>query len=173
MDKKLVAWRVEQKEACAYGEGMRYFLSVLLTLLWALWIGGQATLVLLIMTLFFKDRATAVKAGPIMFPAFERYQLVLASVAIAVCALLAVFSQRKMFVGILVFFILAAAGGLISRTVVTPKMVGLWNENRSEGPEFNALHRKSQLLYNSEFVLLLVAGSMIPAATRSALGRGA
>ena len=147
---------------------MRYFLSTILLFAWGLWIGGQATLVLLIVTLFVHDRPTAIHAGPTIFPVFEKYQLILAAIAIVDCAILAVWTRRKMFISILVFFIFAAIGGIVSRTLITPRMVGLWKEQRSEGAEFAELHKRSQLVYNSEFILLLVGGSMIPAALRPA-----
>lgn len=147
---------------------MRYFLSWLLLLAWGLWIGGQATLVLLIVTLFRQARPTAIQAGPHMFPAFERYQLILAGVAIVASALLAMVTRRKMFAVLIALFIAAGAGGIVSRISLTPKMVELWRVNRAESPEFKALHRQSEAIYNVEFVLLLLAGILLPAMLRGA-----
>ncbi len=145
---------------------MRYFLSWLLLLAWGLWIGGQATLVLLIVTLFRQARPTAIQAGPHMFPAFERYQLILAAVAIVVSGVLAIVTRRKLFAILIALFIAAGAGGVVSRAFVTPKMVELWHVNQAESPEFKALHRRSEAIYNLEFVLLLLAGILLPATLR-------
>ena len=151
---------------------MRYCLALLLIVSWSLWLGGQAALVLLIMALFIQDRPTAVRAGPVMFPVFERYQLVLAALAFVAAAGLYMVTRRKILLVTLACFVLAAGGAMISRCCVTPKMVELWREDRSSGPEFVALHRQSRTLYNSEFVLLLIAGAVMPAAIRDALQRG-
>jgi hypothetical protein len=145
---------------------MRYVLSVLLTLAWALWFGGQATLVILIMTLFIKDRPIAVRAGPYLFHVFERYQLVLAGIAILCAIVLWIMTRRRVFSLMLGCFVLAGIGGLISTTMVTHRMEQLWRENQADSPEFASLHQKSRALYNTEFTLLLAAGCMLPGALR-------
>jgi hypothetical protein len=141
-------------------------LSVLLTLTWALWFGGQATLVILIMTLFKSDRPTAVRAGPYMFHAFERYQLALAGIATACALALWIITRRRRLAIMLGCFVLATVGALISITTTTKQMERLWHEGRAESPEFASLHRRSRTLYNSEFALLLIAGCILPAAMR-------
>jgi hypothetical protein len=142
---------------------MRYGLSLLLLLAWGLWFGGQVTLVILIVTLFRSDRSTAVRAGPVLFHVFERYQLGVAVVAIAAAAGLMLVQRRRLLLGILACSVLAAVGGVVSVTTVTPKMEALWSEGRSEGPEFQQLHRQSSNLYRGELLLLLAVGCMLPA----------
>jgi hypothetical protein len=150
---------------------MRYFLSWLLLLAWGLWIGGQATLVLLIVTLFITSKALGAAAGPHVFPVFERYQLILAVVAIVVSTILAMLTRRKLLAVLIGCFIAAGIGGVVSRTLVTPKMVELWRVDRAQSPEFNALHRQSEIIYDAEFLLLLLAGILLPATLRGALQR--
>ena len=61
---------------------MRYGLALLVMLAWGLWFGGLITLFLMVSHLFSADRATAVVAAPRMFLAFERYQIIVAAVAL-------------------------------------------------------------------------------------------
>ncbi len=143
---------------------MRYLLVTALTLAWALWFGGQFTLVILVITLFRCDHATAVRAGPVIFHVFERYQLILASVSILAAASLLLLLRRRLLLMILACLSLAGIGSIISVTTITPPMEQLWRQNRSDTPEFHQLHRRSSLLYRVEMVLLLAAGAMLPAA---------
>jgi hypothetical protein len=143
---------------------MRYVLCLLLTLSWALWLGGQATLVLLIVTLFRTDRDTAVRAGPILFHAFERYQLFCAAVATVSAIALFIISRRKILLAMIAAFLLAATGGIISITAVTPRMEQIWRDGKSDSPNFQILHRYSSTLYRAEMLLLLAAGCALPAA---------
>jgi hypothetical protein len=146
---------------------MRYVLKLLLVLTWALWFGGQATLVILIVSLFRTDRDTAVRAGPVIFHVFERYQLVLAALAMVGAAGLFFFLRRRVLLVILACLCLAAIGGIISMTKITPAMEDLWRQGKSEGPEFHALHQRSSTVYRIEMILLLVTGALLPAAITS------
>src|SRR5689334_22589040 len=103
----------------------RYILLMFLTISLALWLGGQATLVLLIVTLFVKDRPTAVHAGPLMFHVFERYQLIVAAVAILSALSLLLITRRRTFLAMLIVFILTAVGGMISITTTTRQLEDL------------------------------------------------
>jgi hypothetical protein len=143
---------------------MRYLLSWIVLISWGLWMGGQATLVLLIMSLFVRDRPVAIQAGPHLFHVFERYQLIVAGIAIVAALALWLVTRKKIFVPILACFILAAAGGVISMTSVTAKMEALWSSGESSSPAFYELHQKSRILYTSESALLLIASLMIPCA---------
>jgi hypothetical protein len=150
---------------------MRYVLSLLLVLTWALWFGGQVTLVILIVTLFSTDHDTAVRAGPIIFHVFERYQLVLAALAMLGAASLFFFLRRRILLVILGCLCVAAIGGIVSMTSITPAMEQLWREGKSQGPEFHALHKRSSMVYRIEMVLLLVSGLLLPRAITSPAAR--
>ena len=143
---------------------MRYVFSLLLVFSWGLWLGGQVTLVILIVSLFRSDREAGMRAGPVVFHVFERYQLVLAALAIVSAAGLFLLVRRKVLLVILACFCLAAIGGIVSLTTVTPPMQQLWREGKSNGPEFHALHRRSSMLYRVEMLLLLASGVALPAA---------
>jgi len=143
---------------------MRYVLTLLLVLTWALWFGGQATLVILIVTLFRTDRDTAVRAGPIIFHVFERYQLVLAALAMLGAASLFLLLRRRILLVILGCLCAAAIGGILSITSITPAMEDLWRQGKSEGPEFHTLHQRSSTVYRIEMLLLLASGILLPAA---------
>ena len=146
---------------------MRHFLSAILTVCLALWLGGQATLVLLIVTLFIKDRPTAIHAGPLMFHVFERYQLLVAATAILTSLALLVMTRRKTFGVMLALFCVTAIGGVISVTTTTRRLEALWAQGLSEGPEFASLHVKSTWIYRTEMILLLIAACLLPAALRA------
>src|SRR5258707_499027 len=61
---------------------MRTLLSILVTLAWALWLGGLVTLFLTVVTLFRFDRTIAIQTAPQIFLMWERYQLALAAAAL-------------------------------------------------------------------------------------------
>src|SRR5689334_17373126 len=68
---------------------MRTLFSILVTLAWALWLGGLVTLFLTVVTLFRFDRTIAIQTAPQVFLMWERYQL-----ALAACALVTSFALR-------------------------------------------------------------------------------
>jgi hypothetical protein len=63
---------------------LRRLASSLVCIAWSLWFGGLAALFLFVAIIFSQDRPTALKAAPMMFLAFERYQLILAAAALLV-----------------------------------------------------------------------------------------
>src|SRR5271155_2194217 len=61
---------------------LRNLAACLVCIAWALWFGGLGALFLFATRLFNQDRQTALKAAPILFLVFERYQLLLAAAAL-------------------------------------------------------------------------------------------
>jgi hypothetical protein len=128
----------------------------------SLWFGGLAALFLFATLLFSQDRPTALKAAPMMFLAFERYQLILAA-----AALLAVVAWRILAKSIRVtvlFWLLAAATlpAALGPVLVTSKMEQLRQQGQADSPQFRKLHGISMIAYTGETFILLVAGLFLP-----------
>jgi hypothetical protein len=147
---------------------MRYVFSTLAALAWALWFGGLMTLFVSVQSMFARDRAVAVDAAPMLFAAFERYQLLLAAIAIVSTFgwWLTVRSRRVIAVALLLA--LAVLGAVASSTLVTPRLERLRLAGESGSPAFLSLHGQSMMLYVGEAAALLVAGMILPAALRHA-----
>src|SRR5579862_8781395 len=61
---------------------LQKFSAGFVCLAWSLWFGGLAAIFLFAAALFAKDRETALKAAPIMFLIFEKYQILIAAAAL-------------------------------------------------------------------------------------------
>ena len=144
---------------------MRYGFAFLTTLAWALWLGGLMTLFLLVSHLFSADRATAVVAAPRMFLAFERYQILLAAVALIATVAWRLTDQRGLITTLFVMFAVASVGAIVSASVITPKMEALRQAGQSSSPAFRALHGQSMIVFSLEAVALLIAGGFLMVAT--------
>lgn len=150
---------------------MRRLLSITVSITLALWLGGLITLFLAVTSLFhtFADRSRAGMAAAGIFHTFERYQLILAAVA-----LVATFGWRLLPVrrpaapqlktGLFALLALAAMAAVYSTMLVTPGIEALRERGITGGAEFARLHGTSMLLYVGEAVLLLVAGLLVPTA---------
>src|SRR5437016_5506223 len=101
---------------------MRYGLSLLVLLAWALWLGGLMALFLMVSHLFNVDRALAVQAAPRMFIAFERYQIFLAAAALTATAVWRLTEVRGVLTALFVLFTLAAIGAILQTTLISPRM---------------------------------------------------
>jgi len=143
---------------------MRYALSLLTAVAWALWLGGLMALFLFVSHLFKVDRPTAVVAAPQIFDYFEKYQLVLAAVGLVSVFGWRMVERRGWLIGIFTCFALAAVGAVVVAAVITPPMQRLRVAGESSGPQFKKLHGQSMMIFSSEVLLLTVAGAMLPAA---------
>jgi hypothetical protein len=134
---------------------MRYTLKTLFTLCTGLWLGGMVASLLILFTLFAKDRNVAVQVGPHLITTFEKFQ--------AVVGILAIFS----FVGwrflacslpkriIMPLILLAAIGATASSAFISPRVNELWFSGRGGTPEFWKWHGISQLIYVVQALCLL------------------
>ena len=147
---------------------MRYGFAFLATLAWALWFGGLMTVFVLVNHLFSVDRATAVVAAPRMFLAFERYQLLLAAVALIATVAWRLTDPRGMLTTLFVFFAIASIGAIINAIIITPKLETLRKAGESSGPAFRALHGRSMATFVLEAIALLLAGGILMVATATA-----
>jgi hypothetical protein len=145
---------------------MRYGLSLIVALAWALWLGGLMTLFITISHLFSVNRPIAVQAAPEIFAVFERYQILLAFVALLFTAIWRLTTPRKFLTALFFLFALASVGTIISSAVVSPKMQTLRMAGQSSGPEFRKLHGFSMIAYTAEAALLFAAGVVLTGAMR-------
>lgn len=147
---------------------MNRALSILLTIVLALWLGSLAHLVLSVSSLFaaFPKAGSnvAIEAAPRLFFVSERYHLVLAVLAI-VTLLASRFlvgcsrAKRFAFALTLVASILAA----VQMFAISSKMDALRAQNLGGGPEFTKLHRVSSTQYLLQMAFVLGAVALLPA----------
>lgn len=150
---------------------MRYFLSVLATLAWALWLGGILALFLFITKLFdgLKTDHLPVfdSVAPTIFLTFERYQLVVGGLALVSAFGLRIVAPVKMLTALFIVLALSAAIGLCEPLFITPRIAVLLERGQQDSAEFKKLHGVSMMLYCAEAAALLVAGGLLPAALRA------
>ena len=125
---------------------------------WALWLGGLITLFLCVITLFTHNRSLAVDVAPQLFVNFERYQLIVAAVALTTTVLWRVLSKNLMVNWIFLLLCLSSLGAITSPLYFSKQMEMLRQEGKTNSPTFEALHRQSEWVYTSEAVLLLICG---------------
>lgn len=147
---------------------MNRALSILLTIVLALWAGSLAHLVLTVSSLFtaFPKAVSnvAVEAAPRVFFVTERYHLVLALLAIGVLIasrLLVGCSKAKRWTFALTM--LAAILAAVQMVAVSPKMDALRAQHLGGGPEFTRLHRLSTTQYLLQMALVVGAAALLPA----------
>src|SRR6266516_438030 len=104
---------------------MRYTLATLTTLTWSLWFGGLVALAIFVMTLFIKNRDAALHSAPYLFEVFERYQLILAAVALITTALWWTLDRRRTLAAIFILLLLSSTCTAISAFYLTPPMLRL------------------------------------------------
>ena len=137
---------------------MRTLTSFLTAFAWSLWFGGLATLFVSVKALFNYDHALAVQAAPQLFHAFNRYQLVLAAVAVVSAVGWRWSGRSRSATVALALFVLSAAVAVYVPLRLVPPMDALQAEGRGRSPEFIRLHAESMILYTGELGLLAVAG---------------
>jgi hypothetical protein len=145
---------------------MRFALSRITVLVWGLWFGGMIALFLFVSYLFMTDRPTAVIAAPKMFFIFERYQLIVAAVALFASAGWRLLTPRASITSLFAIFALTTVGVIVSATLIRAPMERLRERGESSGPEFQRLHKISERVYTAQAVLLLAGGIILPAALR-------
>jgi hypothetical protein len=141
---------------------LRKLAACLVCIAWALWFGGLGALFLFVTRMFNVDRPIALKAAPIMFLVFERYQLPLAAAALVgtVCWRILGASAR-----VTVLFALLAAATVpaaLSPMLITSKMEQLRLQGQSSSEQFKKLHGISMIVYSGQTLILLAAGLTLP-----------
>jgi hypothetical protein len=136
-------------------------------LAWALWLGGMIALFVFVTTLFNGDRAVAMQAAPRMFVVFQKYQLILAAIALAATVGCRIAAPSKSIVAVFVFFAAAACSAAAVSIWILPRMEQLRSLGESSSPQFGRLHGESMMLYLAEMVLLLIGGIILMLAMRA------
>jgi len=140
---------------------MSRIFSTFLMILWALWFGGTIALFIFVVALFRHDRPLAITAAPVLFLTFERYHLILGTLCLLASGLWMITTQSRIKIFMLIAFMAASACALISSTFITPHIMDLRQQNRTQTDEFKRAHGQSSMIYTSEAVLLLLAGVLM------------
>jgi hypothetical protein len=144
---------------------MRYGWAMLTLIAWGLWFGGMIALFVFVSALFMTDRQTAMIAAPRMFAVFERYQFVVAGIALLSAALWRFAAPGRTSISVIfLFFVVAAVGLMVSAVKIRPPLERLRLQGQSTSGEFQRLHKLSERLYMCEAIALLMAGIILPAA---------
>jgi len=141
---------------------MKTVLAIVISLVWALWFGGLMTIFISVQTLFHHSRDLAVAANPILFAAFEKYQLILAAVALLVTFSWILRQPARLKTVLFILFALAALCAVISTAWITPRINHLQAQHLTATPEFRKIHGQSMMTYTATFALLLLAGLLLP-----------
>jgi hypothetical protein len=138
-----------------------------LTLLaWALWLGGLITLFLCVITLFSRNRSLAADAAPLLFVNFERYQLIIAALALTSTVIWRITSKQLLLNLLFLLFCLSSLGAITSPLYFSKQMEILREEGKTTSARFDTLHRQSEWVYTTEAALLMIAGVSLFAALR-------
>jgi hypothetical protein len=145
-----------------YNNYMKRVLPIVLCFAWALWLGGLMALFVFVQTLFARSRPVAVQAAPLLFLAFERYELIVGAMALIAAVGWRMKVRSHTLTLLLVLLILAAAGAIVSSITITGPMEQLRLIGQSGSAEFKRLHGYSMMVYVTQAALLAIAGLMLP-----------
>jgi hypothetical protein len=141
---------------------LRKTAAALVCITWALWFGGLAALFLFVTRLFAVDRDLAKQAAPQLFGVFEKYQILLAAVALLSAAVWRMISGSIRATALFWLLGIASVAAALGPVLITGKMNALISRNQSDTPEFRKLHGQSMMIYSGETLVLLAAGIMLP-----------
>ncbi len=133
---------------------------------WGLWLGGLVTLFLCVITMFHHNRSLATDIAPQLFVNFERYQLILAAVALTSSVVWRVVSKNLVVNWLFLLLCLSSLGAIASPLYFSKQLETLRQEGKTNSPRFEALHKQSEWVYTGEAVLLLFGGVALFAALR-------
>ena len=136
---------------------IRTLVSLIQTFTLALWLGGLVWLFVSVTRLFKLDHDIAIRIAPAFFDAFNRYQLLLATLACAtsISALLMEGRQRsRTFTCACAFSALLLA---VAIAIITHRMEAIRQIGESGGADFKRLHGLSMVFYLATTVLVAIA----------------
>jgi hypothetical protein len=149
---------------------MKRILSTLVTLAWALWLGGLVGLFVTLPTIFKTPGYTQEQRGAFaarLFPVFERMQLIFAAVALVGTAAWWMAGRARVKLVLFTLFALAALVVVVETTAITPRIETLRVNGQRGSAEFERMHQLSSRVYTSGSVLVLIAGFLLPSAIRA------
>src|SRR5216117_1386248 len=136
--------------------------AIFVVLVWSLWFGGLIALFVFVTTLFHNDREIAVQAAPQLFVAFQKYHLILASIALVAVVAWRIVSRSKLVLVIFILLGLAACCGVAVAIWIVGPMEVLREHGFSGSAQFKRLHGLSMMLYTAQALLLLISGIVLP-----------
>lgn len=140
-------------------------LPTLLAVVWSLWLGGLVALFICVQSLFNTfagDHSLAGLAASGIFWRFNRYQLVLAAIALIGSFFWRIGSGRSAVTGLFFCFGLASFAAIVVAGIVTPHLEAMRIAHETHSSQFIQLHGISMMLYLSEVVCLLIGGVLLP-----------
>ena len=150
---------------------MRYFISIIATIAWALWFGALIALFVFVLTLFHNNREIAVQAAPQLFVAYQRYHLILAAVALAATVGWRIAAPSKLVIASFVLLAIAACCGVAVAMWIVGPMEALRLAGLGGSDEFKRLHGRSMMFFTAQAALLLVNRIVIALAMSSSHGK--
>ncbi len=145
---------------------MRAILRTWVILAWGLWFGGLMAVFVVATAMFRAGHDVGAAANPILFAAFERYQLWIAGAAVIGATGWVSSRPSRGPVAVWMLLALAGAGAVVNPLWITPTIHRLQVEGRTKGAEFRAAHGRSMMIYAGEVALLLGAGAVLANAGR-------
>jgi hypothetical protein len=142
-------------------------------LIWSLWLGGLIALFIAVTSLFgtfAADHTLAGVAASGIFWRFNRYQLVLAALALIGSFAWRVASGKTSVTVLFSCFALASFAAIIVAGIIIPRLESLRLEHLTQTPEFAKLHGISMLIYLAEVLCLLIGGLILPTLIRGTTG---
>lgn len=150
---------------------MNCLLSIIATIAVALWLGGLATLMLLVSGLFARSHELGANVAPVLFERFAYYHLIVGGVAIVAAIFWRLRDARRVLTVLAICTGIGLASAMISEMLITPKMQQLRRDDLSGGSTFQQLHRASEMVYGIETLAILAAAGLLPACSGGAAGR--
>ncbi len=143
---------------------MKRLLSVIVTIVWALWFGGMITLFMMVTSLFqtfATGHETAGKAASAIFLRFEHYQLVLGAIALIGTCVWRAIHPRGVVTLLFSLFALAIVADCWVAIRITPRLERMRLDHHTHSPEFVTLHGRSMIFYLAEMIFLFAAGIIL------------
>ena len=133
---------------------MKRVLPYVVTLSLGLWAGGLVALILFVSTLFTKARLVAIDAAPVLFDAFEKYQIVLAVIALVAVTLWRFMAPTKIKTTIVAAVTLATVLAFVQIAYITPTIERARTADR---PTFDRFHALAGWNYTTISVLVIAS----------------
>ncbi len=142
---------------------MQRLVSTVVSLLWALWLGGLVMLFLAVSSLFKTfPRETAGQGAAPIFHLFNAYQLGLAALALLSTFVWRLVGPPKRTTWLFAFFAVATLLACVVTMYIAPQIAHLQHAGQTHSDAFRKYHAWSMIAYTGEVVALLIAGMILP-----------
>ena len=142
---------------------MNRLLPYVVTLALGLWAGGLVALILFVSTLFVKARTVAAETAPALFDVFEKYQLILAVIALLALVVWRWAGRTRSKTFALSLTMLATLLAFVQISYITPVINRTRNTDR---PTFDRYHRLASTNYTIISGLVVLSLGFTVAATK-------